>query len=70
MGVPNKNSFSAFQTHWLGSAGGKTTVSHAQVSSRSFQGGSNPTPTETACPPLHPGAGLRYPKGGTQRKLL
>ena len=33
-------------------------------STRGVQGGSNPPPVERACPSLHPGAGLFYPKGG------
>ena len=48
----------------MGSAGGKTTVSLAQVSLvEASKGVRFPPAAERACPSWHPRAGLCYPKG-------
>ena len=58
----------------LGSAGGKTPVSHAQVSLlvRRPRGFESPLRPKGLVPPLHPGAGLCYlsQREGRRRKLL
>ena len=59
--LPTPSPQTYIYNHRLGSAGGKTTPC-ASLSSRNVQGGSNPPPAERACPSLHPGAGLCYPK--------